>query len=98
MTEPAWVRSRPLRTSARRDGDDYVVNGSKTFITNGINADLVSPLSRPTRPSAIGDHPVILERGMPGFERGRNLDKLGLHSQDTAELFFEDCRVPVRTC
>ena len=85
-----------MSTSAIRDGDDYVVNGSKTFITNGINADLVITAVK-TDPSQRhkGMSLLVLERGMPGFERGRNLDKVGLHSQDTAELFFNDVRVPV---
>lgn len=109
MTEPgAGSDLNGIRTTARRDGDCYVVNGSKTFITNGINADLVitavktggDPAARSGRelPSADrrgGTSLLILERGMPGFERGRNLDKLGLHSQDTAELSFTDVRVPV---
>jgi alkylation response protein AidB-like acyl-CoA dehydrogenase len=99
MTEPgAGSDLAGLRTNATRDGDHYVVNGAKTFITNGINADLVITAVR------TGSDPndrrggmslMILERGMPGFERGRNLDKLGLHSQDTAELSFTDVRVPV---
>src|SRR5262249_60026974 len=83
-----------MATTAIRDGDVYIVNGSKTFITNGINADLVITAVK-TDPSQRhkGMSLLILERGMPGFERGRNLEKLGLHSQDTAELFFTD--VPV---
>jgi alkylation response protein AidB-like acyl-CoA dehydrogenase len=85
-----------MSTSAIRDGDAYVVNGSKTFITNGINADLVITAVK-TDPSQrhAGMSLLILERGMEGFERGRNLEKLGLHSQDTAELFFNDVHVPV---
>jgi alkylation response protein AidB-like acyl-CoA dehydrogenase len=72
------------------------VNGSKTFITNGINADLVVTAVKtdPTQRHS-GMSLLILERGMPGFERGRNLDKIGLHAQDTAELFFNDVPVPV---
>jgi alkylation response protein AidB-like acyl-CoA dehydrogenase len=99
MTEPGIGSDLAgMRTRAVRDGDSYVVNGSKTFITNGINADLVITAVK------TGDNPddrrggmslLILERGMDGFERGRNLDKLGLHSQDTAELSFTDVRVPV---
>jgi len=85
-----------MTTTAVRDGDTYVVNGSKTFITNGINADLVITAVKtdPTQRHK-GMSLMILERGMEGFERGRNLDKIGLHSQDTAELFFTDVRVPV---
>ncbi|WP_375488635.1 acyl-CoA dehydrogenase family protein [uncultured Jatrophihabitans sp.] len=99
MTEPgAGSDLAGIRTNAKRDGDSYVVNGSKTFITNGINADLVITAvqtggSSDDRRSGVSL--LILERGMPGFERGRNLDKLGLHSQDTAELSFTDVRVPV---
>jgi alkylation response protein AidB-like acyl-CoA dehydrogenase len=85
-----------MSTTALRDGDDYVVNGSKTFITNGINADLVITAVK-TDPSERhrGMSLVVVERGMAGFERGRNLDKVGMHAQDTAELFFTDVRVPV---
>jgi alkylation response protein AidB-like acyl-CoA dehydrogenase len=85
-----------MATTALRDGDHYLVNGAKTFITNGINADLVITAVK-TDPSQKhrGMSLLVLERGMPGFERGRNLEKVGLHSQDTAELFFHDVRVPV---
>ena len=96
MTEPgAGSDLSGIRTSAKRDGDHYVVNGAKTFITNGINADLVITAVRTGEDRHKGISLLILERGMPGFERGRNLDKLGLHSQDTAELSFSDVRVPV---
>jgi alkylation response protein AidB-like acyl-CoA dehydrogenase len=86
-----------LRTTAIREGDNYIVNGSKTFITNGINSDLVITAVK-TDPSERhkGISLLILERGMEGFQRGRNLDKVGMHAQDTAELFFEDVCVPVR--
>ena len=97
MTEPGIGSDlASMGTTARRDGDNYVVNGSKTFITNGINADLVITAVK-TDPSQRhkGMSLVVLERGMAGFERGRNLDKVGLHSQDTAELFFTDVQVPV---
>jgi alkylation response protein AidB-like acyl-CoA dehydrogenase len=96
MTEPGIGSDlASMTTAAVRDGDSYIVNGSKTFITNGINADLVITAVK-TDPSERhrGISLLILERGMEGFERGRNLDKLGLHSQDTAELFFTDVRVP----
>ena len=85
-----------MTTTAIRDGDHYVVNGSKTFITNGINADLVITAVK-TDPSQRhrGMSLLVLERGMEGFERGRNLEKIGMHAQDTAELFFDDVRVPV---
>ena len=100
MTEPgAGSDLAGIRTTAKRDGDHYIVNGSKTFITNGINADLVITAVRTGDAGAddrrAGMSLIILERGMEGFERGRNLDKLGLHSQDTAELSFTDVRVPV---
>jgi alkylation response protein AidB-like acyl-CoA dehydrogenase len=97
MTEPGIGSDlASMGTTAVRDGDVYVVNGSKTFITNGINADLVITAVK-TDPSQRhkGMSLLVLERGMDGFERGRNLDKIGLHSQDTAELFFSDVRVPV---
>lgn len=97
MTEPGVGSDlASMTTTAIRDGDEYVVNGSKTFITNGINADVVITAVK-TDPSAkhAGMSLIVLERGMPGFERGRNLDKIGMHSQDTAELFFTDVRVPV---
>ena len=97
MTEPgAGSDLAGISTTAVRDGDVYVVNGSKTFITNGINADLVVTAVK-TDPTArhAGMSLLVLERGMAGFERGRNLDKIGMHAQDTAELFFDDVRVPV---
>ena len=96
MTEPgAGSDLSGIRTSAARDGDDYIVNGAKTFITNGINADLVITAARTSPERHRGLTLLILERGMPGFERGRNLSKVGMHSQDTAELSFSDVRVPV---
>jgi alkylation response protein AidB-like acyl-CoA dehydrogenase len=84
-----------IKTTAIRDGDDFVVNGSKTFITNGINADLVITAVK-TDPSErhSGMSLVVIEDGMKGFTRGRNLEKMGLRAQDTAELFFDDVRVP----
>jgi alkylation response protein AidB-like acyl-CoA dehydrogenase len=98
MSEPgAGSDLQGLKTTARRDGDDWILNGSKTFITNGILSDLVLVVAR-TAPDA-GAHGFSLlavERGMPGFERGRNLDKVGMKAQDTAELFFDDVRVPGR--
>src|SRR4051812_30347535 len=97
MTEPGIGSDlASMSTTAIRDGERYVVNGSKTFITNGINADLVITAVK-TDPSQRhkGMSLIILERGMEGFERGRNLDKLGLKAQDTAELFFNDVQVPV---
>ena len=98
MSEPgAGSDLQGVTTTATKDGDDWVLSGSKTFITNGINADLVLVVAR-TDPSA-GAHGFSLlavERGMPGFARGRNLDKVGLKAQDTAELFFNEVRVPGR--
>ncbi|MCU1497235.1 MAG: Long-chain-acyl-CoA dehydrogenase [Acidimicrobiales bacterium] len=97
MTEPGIGSDlASMGTTAIRDGDAYVVNGSKTFITNGINADLVITAVKtdPTQRHK-GMSLVVVERGMEGFERGRNLEKVGLHSQDTAELFFTDVHVPV---
>lgn len=97
MTEPGTGSDlQGIRTTAVREGDHYVVNGAKTFITNGINADFVIVACK-TDPDAgaKGVSLIVLERGMEGFERGRNLDKLGLKAQDTAELFFDSVRVPV---
>ncbi|WP_269304571.1 acyl-CoA dehydrogenase family protein [Aeromicrobium sp. HA] len=97
MTEPGTGSDlQGIRTTAVREGDHYVVNGAKTFITNGINADFVIVACK-TDPDAgaMGVSLIVLERGMEGFERGRNLDKLGLKAQDTAELFFDNVRVPV---
>jgi len=100
MTEPgAGSDLQGVRTTARPittdKGDAYVLNGSKTFISNGINADLVIVVAR-TDPDAghKGISLLVVERGMEGFERGRNLDKIGLHAQDTAELSFTDVVVP----
>jgi alkylation response protein AidB-like acyl-CoA dehydrogenase len=97
MTEPgAGSDLQGIRTTAVRDaGGDYILNGQKTFITNGQMADLVIVVAR-TDPGAghRGISLLVVERGMPGFERGRNLDKIGLHAQDTSELFFTDVRVP----
>jgi alkylation response protein AidB-like acyl-CoA dehydrogenase len=97
MTEPgAGSDLASIRSSAIRHGDHYVVNGTKTFITNGVNADLVITAVRTDTSDARGGLSlVVLERDMPGFQRGRNLDKIGLHSQDTAELFFTDVEVPI---
>ena len=96
MSEPAAGSDlQGLKTSAKKDGSDWIVNGSKTFITNGITADLVIVVVR-TDPAAgaRGFSLLMVERGMAGFERGRNLDKVGMKAQDTAELFFNDVRVP----
>lgn len=97
MTEPGTGSDlASVGTTAVRDGDVYVVNGSKTFITNGINSDLVIVVAK-TDPTArhSGMTLLVAERGMEGFDRGRNLEKIGNHSQDTSELFFDDVRIPV---
>lgn len=96
MSEPgAGSDLQGIATTARRDGDAYILNGQKTFISNGINADLVVVVAK-TDPGAghRGISLLVVERGMLGFERGRNLDKIGLKAQDTAELFFSEVRVP----
>lgn len=95
MTEPGTGSDLAgIRTTAVEDGDGWRLNGAKTFISNGVNADLVIVAARtvPDKPHAIGL--FLVERGMAGFERGRKLEKLGMHSQDTSELFFNDVRVP----
>ncbi|MPY80836.1 MAG: acyl-CoA dehydrogenase [Actinophytocola sp.] len=97
MTEPgAGSDLQGVRTTAVRDGDQWVINGQKTFITSGINADFVIVVAR-TDPDAgsRGFSLIVVETGTPGFTRGRKLDKIGLHAQDTAELFFDNVRVPV---
>jgi alkylation response protein AidB-like acyl-CoA dehydrogenase len=97
MTEPGIGSDLAgISTRALRDGGHYVLDGAKTFITNGINADLVivAVKTDPTERHR-GISLLVVERGMEGFERGRNLEKLGQHAQDTAELSFSDVRVPV---
>lgn len=98
MTEPgAGSDLAGIRTTAKRDGDFYIVNGEKTFITNGIHADLVVVVCKTdtnVKPAHKGMSLLVLERGMTGFTRGKKLEKVGLHSQDTAELIFEDVKVP----
>ncbi len=96
MTEPgAGSDLQGVRTTAVDKGDHYILNGSKTFISNGIHADLVIVVAK-TNPEAghLGFSLLVVERGMEGFERGRNLEKIGLHAQDTAELSFTDVVVP----
>ncbi|MDA3635228.1 MULTISPECIES: acyl-CoA dehydrogenase family protein [Rhodococcus] len=96
MTEPGTGSDlQGIRTSAVRDGDDWIINGQKTFISSGIMADIVVVAAR-TDPNAgsRGFSLFVVERDTPGFVRGRQLDKIGLPSQDTAELFFENARVP----
>ncbi|CAN7458720.1 acyl-CoA dehydrogenase family protein [Rossellomorea sp. LjRoot5] len=98
MTEPgAGSDLAAIKTTALPGGDHYIVNGQKTFITNGIHGDLVivavkTDLS--SKPPYKGVSLLAIERDTPGFSRGRKLDKIGLHCQDTAELIFEDCKVP----
>ncbi|GAC00346.1 acyl-CoA dehydrogenase [Gordonia namibiensis NBRC 108229] len=99
MTEPgAGSDLAGIKTSAKLEGDHYVLNGNKTFISSGINSDLVVVVCR-TNPDPAAGHKafslLVVERGMEGFERGRKLDKMGLKAQDTAELHFNNVRVPV---
>ncbi|MGG3562311.1 acyl-CoA dehydrogenase family protein [Neobacillus rhizosphaerae] len=98
MTEPGTGSDLAnIKTTAKLDGDHYIVNGQKTFITNGIQSDLVVVAVK-TDLQAVPKHKgvslLVIERDTPGFSRGRKLNKVGLHCQDTAELIFEDCRVP----
>ena len=97
MTEPgAGSDLQCVRTSARCDGDDYLINGSKTFITNGQHCDMVIVVARTNLEvsGARGTTLFLVDTNTPGFQRGRNLEKIGLHASDTSELFFEDVRVP----
>lgn len=96
MTEPgAGSDLQGIRTTAVDKGDHYVLNGSKTFISNGILSDLVIVVARTDAAAGhMGFSLLVVERGMEGFERGRNLEKIGLHAQDTAELSFSDVVVP----
>ncbi len=96
MSEPgAGSDLAGVRTTAVRDGDSYVINGQKTFITNGEHADLVVVVVKTsTDQGAHGVSLIAVERGAPGFTRGQRLEKVGLKANDTAELFFDDCRVP----
>lgn len=100
MTEPNTGSDlQGVRTTAIRDGDEYVINGSKTYISNGQHCDLVILVAK-TEPTqgAKGISLVVVEANTPGFQRGRNLKKMGQAAADTSELFFEDCRVPVSNC
>lgn len=97
MTEPdAGSDLKSIRTTAVRRGDEYVINGQKTYISNGQNADVVV-LACKTDASAgaKGVSLIVVETNQPGFKRGRRLEKIGLHAQDTSEIFFEDARAPV---
>ncbi|HON38022.1 MAG: acyl-CoA dehydrogenase family protein [Pseudomonadota bacterium] len=98
MTEPGTGSDlAAMRTTAVRDGDDFIINGQKTFISNGLCCDLVI-VAAVTNPHAASPYEgmslIVVEDGTPGFEKGRRLEKIGLHSQDTAEMAFVDCRVP----
>ncbi|UAL53149.1 acyl-CoA dehydrogenase family protein [Metabacillus dongyingensis] len=98
MTEPgAGSDLSAIKTTAIKQGDCYILNGEKTFITNGICADLIVVVCK-TDPKAVPAHKgislLVVERNIPGFKRGRKLEKVGLHAQDTAELIFEDAKVP----
>lgn len=99
MTEPGTGSDLAnIQTTAILDDEHYVLNGQKTFITNGINGSLFLVVVK-TNPKAEPKHKgislLMVEEGTPGFTKGRKLDKVGLHAQDTAELYFEDCRVPI---
>ncbi|MFA1710105.1 acyl-CoA dehydrogenase family protein [Peribacillus frigoritolerans] len=98
MTEPgAGSDLSAIKTTAVRDGDDFIINGEKTFISNGILSDIIIVACK-TDPNAVPAHRgislIVVERDTPGFKRGNKLDKMGFHAQDTAELIFEDARVP----
>jgi acyl-CoA dehydrogenase len=99
MTEPSTGSDlAAVRTTAKREGDHYVINGSKIFISNGQLADLVIVVTKTdpnAKPAHRGISLILVDGNAPGFVRGRKLDKLGFKGQDTSELFFEDCRVPV---
>lgn len=100
MTEPgAGSDLQGIRTTAKKDGNHYVISGSKTYITNGQNADLIIVVAK-TDPDkgAKGTSLILVEAGTEGFARGRNLDKIGQNSADTSELFFNDVRVPMTNC
>ncbi len=98
MTEPGTGSDlAAIRTTAIKDGDNYIINGQKTFISNGISCDLVIVAARTNLNAASpyeGMSLIVVEEGTPGFEKGRKLEKIGLHSQDTSEMAFVDCKVP----
>jgi acyl-CoA dehydrogenase len=102
MTEPGTGSDlQGIRTSAKKDGNHYVVNGSKTYITNGQNADLILVVAKTdpdAKPAYKGMSIILIESDREGFKRGRNLDKIGQDAADTSELFFEDVRVPMTNC
>ena len=102
MTEPAVGSNLAgITTKAVKKGNKYIVNGSKTFISNGQTADMFVVAVRTSKPGLLSPDPrkgismLIIPADAPGFSRGRNLDKIGFHSQDTSELFFQDAEVPV---
>ncbi|CAM3096674.1 Acryloyl-CoA reductase (NADH) [Sphingomonas antarctica] len=102
MTEPGTGSDlQGIRTTAKKDGNHYVINGSKTYITNGQNADLVLVCVKTdteVQPAYKGVSIVLVEADREGFKRGRKLDKIGMDEADTSELFFEDVRVPITNC
>lgn len=102
MTEPGTGSDlQGIRTTAKKDGNHYVINGSKTYITNGQNADLVLVCAKTdseVQPAWKGVSIILVEATREGFKRGRNLDKIGQDAADTSELFFEDVRVPMTNC
>lgn len=102
MTEPGTGSDlQGMRTTAKKDGNHYVINGSKTYITNGQNADLILVCCKTDteiQPAYKGISIVLVEANREGFKRGRNLDKIGQDEADTSELFFEDVRVPITNC
>jgi len=100
MTEPGTGSDlQGIRTTARKDGNHYIINGSKTYITNGQNADVIIVAAKTTPElGAKGVSLILVDADTAGFKRGRNLDKIGQHSADTSELFFEDVRVPISNC
>jgi alkylation response protein AidB-like acyl-CoA dehydrogenase len=97
MTEPgAGSDLKSLRTTAKRDGDEYLINGQKIYISNGFNADIIIVATKTDAAAgAKGVSLIVIETDQPGFKRGRLLEKVGLHAQDTAELFFDDVRAPI---
>ncbi|MEY2927673.1 MAG: hypothetical protein RL367_2150 [Pseudomonadota bacterium] len=102
MTEPGTGSDlQALRTTARKDGNHYVINGAKTYITNGQNADLILVCCKTDtgiQPAWKGISIILVEADREGYQRGRNLDKVGLDAADTSEMFFEDVRVPMTHC
>ena len=102
MTEPGTGSDlQSIRTTAKKDGNHYVINGSKTYITNGQNADLILVCAKTdteVQPAWKGVSIILVEAEREGFQRGRNLDKIGQDAADTSELFFNDVRVPITNC